>query len=86
MKITDIRLERTRLSLDPPFYAAWDPQPRRHFDATLVYVHTDDGVIGVGSGDTMEGFAGHEHLFLGKDPRAIAEHVRTIETDRKSVV
>ncbi len=35
MKITAIRLMRMRLPLDPPFYAAWDPLPRRHFDATL---------------------------------------------------
>ena len=36
MKITAIRLDRMRLPLDPPFHAAWDPDPRRHFDATLV--------------------------------------------------
>ena len=34
MKITSIRLDRMRLVLDPPFDAAWDPVPRRHFDAT----------------------------------------------------
>jgi L-alanine-DL-glutamate epimerase-like enolase superfamily enzyme len=33
----------------PPFYAAWDPVPRRHFDATLVTVHTDEGVTGLGA-------------------------------------
>ena len=46
MKITSIRLDRMRLPLDPPFHAAWDPLPRRHFDATLVTVHTDEGVTG----------------------------------------
>jgi hypothetical protein len=38
VKITSIRLDRMRLPLDPPFEAAWDPVPRRHFDATLVRV------------------------------------------------
>lgn len=80
MKITDIRIERLDLRLDPPFNAAWDPVPRENFAATLVYVETDEGVVGVGSGDTMDGFEGHEHLFIGKDPLAIEEHVRTIET------
>jgi L-alanine-DL-glutamate epimerase-like enolase superfamily enzyme len=80
MKITAIRLDRMRLPLDPPFVAAWDPVPRRWFDATLVRVETDEGVTGVGSGDTMDGFAGYEELFLGRDPRQIARHVRTIET------
>jgi len=80
MKIAAIRLERMRLPLDPPFLAAWDPVPRRWFGATLVRVETDEGVTGVGSGDTMDGFAAYEELFLGRDPRQIVSHVKTIET------
>ncbi len=80
MKIVAIRLDRLRLPLDPPFRAAWDPEPRRHFDATIVTIETDEGLAGVGSGDTMDGFEAYEHLFLGTDPRAIARHVRTLET------
>ena len=79
MKITAIRLDRMRLPLDPPFRAAWDPVPRRYFDATLVRVHTDGGVTGIGSGDTMENFDGYADLFLGRDPLQIASHVRTLE-------
>lgn len=80
VKITDIRLERLRLPLDPPFHAAWDPTPRTSFDATLVRVDTDEGVTGVGSGDTMAGFDGYEELFLGEDPRALRRHVRMLES------
>ena len=80
MKITSIRLDRMRLPLDPPFHAAWDPVPRRHFDATLVTVETDEGVTGCGSGDTMDGFEPFEPLFTGRDPLSIAEHVATIES------
>ena len=80
MKITGIRLDRMRLPLDPPFHAAWDPVPRRHFDATLVTVETDEGVTGYGSGDTMDGFEPFEALFTGRDPLCIAEHVATIES------
>ncbi|HYB89017.1 MAG TPA: mandelate racemase/muconate lactonizing enzyme family protein [Streptosporangiaceae bacterium] len=80
MKITAIRLDRMRLPLDPPFRAAWDPVPRRHFDATLVRVETDEGITGFGSGDTMDGFEPFAGLFIGRDPRQIAGHVRTIET------
>src|SRR5580693_5145758 len=69
-----------RLPLDPPFNAAWDPLPRRHFDATLVTVQTDEGVTGYGSGDTMDGFEPFEPLFTGRDPLAIANHVRTLES------
>ncbi|MFL6054336.1 MAG: mandelate racemase/muconate lactonizing enzyme family protein [Actinoallomurus sp.] len=80
MKISAIRLDRMRLPLDPPFNAAWDPAPRTSFDATLVTVETDEGVVGYGSGDTMDGFEGHENLFLGRDPLAIVNHVKTLET------
>lgn len=80
MKISAIRARRLCAELDPPFLAAWDPVPRRSFAATLVFVETDEGVLGVGSGDTMDGFDRFVELFLGQDPLQIARHVRTIET------
>jgi L-alanine-DL-glutamate epimerase-like enolase superfamily enzyme len=80
VKITAIDLNRLRLPLDPAFAAAWDPVPRAHFDATLVSVHTDEGITGYGSGDTMDGFESYAGLFIGKDPLRIARHVRAIET------
>jgi D-galactarolactone cycloisomerase len=80
VKIRRIRLERRTLELDPPFVAAWDPKPRRLFEATLVFVDTDEGVTGIGSGDTMDGFERYEHLFLGEDPFAIERHIQVLET------
>lgn len=80
MKITHIELTRLTLPLDPPFLAAWDPQPRTEFAATLVTVRTDDGVTGYGSGDTMDGFDAYRPLFLGTDPLQILNQVRRIET------
>jgi len=80
VKITRITLDRLRVPLDPPFPAAWDPVPRTSFAVTLVRVETDEGVVGVGSGDTMDGFDAFEHLFVGQDPLAIARHVRVLET------
>ena len=80
MKITAIRLQRLTLPLDPPFPAAWDPVPRRSFAATLVRVETDEGVVGIGSGDTMDGFEPYAHLFIGEDPLDLERHVAVIET------
>ena len=80
MKITSIKLTRMRLPLDPPFNAAWDPNPRREFTATLVTVETDQGVTGYGSGDTMDGFEAYEHLFIGTNPMEIVNQVKRIET------
>jgi D-galactarolactone cycloisomerase len=80
VRITAVRLRRLRIPLDPPFPAAWDPEPRHSFEATLVLVETDVGLVGVGSGDTMDGFERWEHLFVGEDPLAIERHVRVLET------
>jgi L-alanine-DL-glutamate epimerase-like enolase superfamily enzyme len=80
MKITAIRTERLALALDPPLRVAWDPEPRVRFDATIVRVETDEGVTGIGSGDTMSGFDEFERLFVGRDPLALARHARTLET------
>jgi D-galactarolactone cycloisomerase len=77
--IDSIDIHHYRFPLDPPFHAAWDPAPRRSLTATLVRVRAGD-FEGVGSGDTMLGFAGHEHLFLGQDPFAIERHVRVLDT------
>lgn len=80
MKITGIRLDRLRHDLDPPFHAAWDPVGRRQVEATVVRVETDEGLIGIGSGDTMNGFEAWEQHFLGTDPLRITRQVRVLES------
>ncbi len=80
MKITAIETQALRLPLNPPFHAAWDPTPRTRFDATLVRVSTDEGVVGTGSGDAMTGIEDYAHLFVGRDPLALAVHGQTLET------
>src|SRR4051794_20197027 len=80
MKITAIRTDRLVIPLDPPFPAAWDPEPRTRFAVTIVRVETDEGVVGIGSGDMMDGFESFEDLFVGRDPLAIDRHVRALET------
>ncbi len=76
--ISAIEITHHRLVLDPPFNPSWDSNSRRHFDATLVRVTTEDGLVGYGSGDAMLGFAGHEPLFIGQDPMAIERHWRVL--------
>ncbi|MBW0004963.1 MAG: mandelate racemase/muconate lactonizing enzyme family protein [Hyphomicrobiales bacterium] len=76
--ITAIEITQHRLEFDPPFHASWDTKPRHHWDATVVRVHTDSGLTGVGSGDLMLGFAGHEHLFVGQDALSIERHWRVL--------
>jgi L-alanine-DL-glutamate epimerase-like enolase superfamily enzyme len=76
--IERIEVRHYRLPLDPPFRASWDPEPRTWFASTVVRVEAG-GVEGVGSGDSMPGFAGHEHLFIGRDPTDIERHVAVLD-------
>jgi L-alanine-DL-glutamate epimerase-like enolase superfamily enzyme len=76
--ITAIEITRHRLNFDPPFNASWDTKPRTFWDAAIVRVHTDLGVTGVGSGDMMLGFEGHEALFIGQDALALERHWRIL--------
>ncbi len=78
MKISSIDIHHYRLPLDPPFHASWDPRPRASHTSTIVRVRAGD-YEGVGSGDAMLGFAGHEYLFVGHDPFAIERHVRILD-------
>lgn len=76
--IAAITITHHRLPLDPPFKASWDGRPRTHFDATIVRVRDSDGREGVGSGDLMTGFEGHEDLFIGEDPRRVERHYEVL--------
>jgi len=77
-RIAAIEVSHHRLPLSPPFVASWDSRPRAHFDASIVRVRTDTGLVGVGSGDLMLGLAGHEALFIGHDPLALERHYRVL--------
>jgi L-alanine-DL-glutamate epimerase-like enolase superfamily enzyme len=83
MPITGIETRVYRYPLDPPFRAAWDPRPRTHQDATVVIVHTDDGVSGVASGgDGLPDRELLERLLVGVDVReteAVAEICETVD-------
>ena len=67
MKIAAIESRRYRYPLDPPFAAAWDPEPRRHQDATLAIVRSEDGVAGYASGDELPDRELLERLLVGVD-------------------
>lgn len=79
-RIQDIFIERASIPLEPAFHANWDPTPRTTFEATVVAVRTEHGVVGYGSGDTMVGFEDYRHLFIGQPLMAIDRHVQVLET------
>jgi len=68
VRIAAIETRKYRYPLDPPFAAAWDPEPRTHQDATLVIIRSDDGVEGYASGDGLPDRELLERLFVDLDP------------------
>lgn len=79
MKISNIVITHHRLPMDPPFCPSWDVKPRHHFDATITRVETDEGLVGVASGDSMVGLKGYEEMFIGRDPLEIERHYRYLD-------
>jgi D-galactarolactone cycloisomerase len=68
MAIAAVEARRYRYPLDPPFAPAWDPVPRRHHDATIVVVRSDDGFEGYASGDALPDRETLERFLVGVDP------------------
>jgi L-alanine-DL-glutamate epimerase-like enolase superfamily enzyme len=81
--ITGIETRAYRYPLDPPLAVAWDPRPRTRQDATVVLVHTDDGVTGLASGgDGLPDRALLEQLLVGLEVRetdAVREVCETVD-------
>ncbi|HEX4184103.1 MAG TPA: mandelate racemase/muconate lactonizing enzyme family protein [Caulobacteraceae bacterium] len=77
-RIATVEVTHHRHSFKPPFHPSWDTRPRHHFDATIVRVRTDTGLVGFGSGDTMIGFEAYQDLFVGQDPLALERHARVL--------
>ncbi|HJU52723.1 MAG TPA: mandelate racemase/muconate lactonizing enzyme family protein [Acidimicrobiia bacterium] len=53
MRIASLEARSYRYPLDPPFLAAWDPNPRRFFNETIVIVATEEGVSGYCGGASL---------------------------------
>jgi L-alanine-DL-glutamate epimerase-like enolase superfamily enzyme len=82
MRIARVETRRYAFPLDPPFRAAWDPVPRQRVEATLVGVHTDEGLTGWASGDALPDAALLERLLAGLDPfrtEAVREVCETVD-------
>ena len=69
MRISGVETRRYVYPLEPPFHAAWDPAPRDRQEATVVLVHSDEGVTGISSGgDGLPDRELLERLLAGRDP------------------
>lgn len=76
MQIERIRVVQSAVPVEPAFVAAWDPQPRRQVEQFVVVIEASEGQVGFGGGADLYGFERYAELFLGTDPRRLAEQSR----------
>ena len=81
MRLATIETRVYRYPLDPPFVAAWDPEPRTSQDATIVIVRSDDGIEGYASGDALPDRELLERLLVGRalEPTEIHGILETVD-------
>ena len=83
MVISKVETRVYRYPLKPAFRAAWDPVPRAAQEATVVLVHTDEGLTGIASGcDGLPDREALERFLVGLDPlrtEAVREICETVD-------
>ena len=81
MRLATIETRVYRYPLDPPFVAAWDPEPRTSQEATIVIVRSDDGIEGYASGDALPDRELLERLLVGRalEPTEIHGILETVD-------
>jgi L-alanine-DL-glutamate epimerase-like enolase superfamily enzyme len=81
MKITEVKL-RTFVfpHEDQPFHPTWEPVAGRRHRVSVVEVHTDEGITGIGSGGVLTRLNTTAGLFVGRDPLAIEQHLEMLKT------
>jgi L-alanine-DL-glutamate epimerase-like enolase superfamily enzyme len=80
LRIDRIETRRYVLPLDPPFHAAWDPEPRTRFAETVVIVHTDAGIRGFAGGSAVPDLDLLSSLLVGVDAHGTAEIFEMLQT------
>ncbi len=81
MKITDVRVRTFDLPhQERPFHPTWQPAASRSHRMSIVEVHTDEGITGIGAGGVLTRLNTTAGLFVGRDPFAIEQHVEMLKT------
>jgi D-galactarolactone cycloisomerase len=80
LKITDLRIRSFEYPHEEhPFGPTWQPVPSTAHRMSIVEVHTDEGITGIGSGGMLSSaIEGAKALFVGQDPLATEQHAQQL--------
>jgi len=75
MKITEVRVRQFEMPLAKPFHPTWEPFPHVASRTTMVEIHTDEGITGIGSGGVPLRWDVAGRFLVGQDPFDLETHV-----------
>ena len=75
MKITEVKVRLFEYPMPKPFHPTWQPLPTTNARIHVVEVHTDEGIVGIGSGGVPNRWEVAGLFLMGQDPFNIEQHV-----------
>lgn len=75
MKITQVKVRLFDYPMEKPFHPTWQPLPHTSSRIHVVEVHTDEGIVGIGSGGVPNRWEVSGLFLMGQDPFNIEQHV-----------
>jgi len=80
VKVTEVKTRVFEFPLPRAFHPTWQPFPSHVARVHVVEVHTDEGIVGVGSGGVPVRWDVAGALLVGQDPMDIVRHVENLRS------
>jgi len=80
MKITQVKVRLFEYPMPKPFHPTWQPLATTAARIHMVEVHTDEGIVGYGSGGVPVRWEVAGLFLMGQDPFAMEQHVANLRS------
>lgn len=80
MRITEVKVRLFEYPMPHPFHPTWQPVPTTSARIHLVEVHTDEGIVGIGSGGVPVRWDVAVLFLIGQDPFALEQHLANLRS------
>ena len=80
MKITQVKVRLFDFPMDKSFHPAWQPLAQTSSRIHVVEVHTDEGIVGIGSGGVPTRWETAGLFLIGEDPFNIEQHAYNLRS------
>src|SRR3990172_5068245 len=80
MKITQVKVRLFEMPMPKPFHPTWQFLPTTAARIHVVEVHTDEGIVGIGSGGVPVRWEVAGLFLMGQDPFALEQHVANLRS------